>query len=307
MLRRHVDDSGKTLAVLGAEINVSKAQAGVHLAGKVPTKAFIAALIGATIRPELRERRQEEALALREQALRSAPHTTASALAVSGLGPGYAAELAAAHARQIETYDRLTRALEQQAEEKQRQVGNLETRVQDQLRQLAGELDRLRASTNTSSLTDDPAENHLSADTIRNDVDAVLTRASAIKDEDNTTLSRVTSKLDDIAAEVVQGNSADSELLRARHSHAVSVGQSGDPERAAALLDKLIPDYTRILGPDHPDTLRARHGHAIGVGEANAPEQAAALLNGLLRDCARALGRDHPDTLRIRAYRRRYL
>ncbi|MER0429996.1 hypothetical protein [Streptomyces microflavus] len=115
-LRRHVDDSGKTLAVLSGEISMSKAQTGVYLAGKVPTEAFVVALIRATVRPELRERREEEALALREQAMRAAPRTTPGAPAVAGPGAGYAVELAAAQARQIETYDRYTRALEQRAD-----------------------------------------------------------------------------------------------------------------------------------------------------------------------------------------------
>ncbi len=37
-LRQHVDDSGKTLAVLSGEISMSKAQTGVYLAGKLPTE-----------------------------------------------------------------------------------------------------------------------------------------------------------------------------------------------------------------------------------------------------------------------------
>ncbi|SCK55695.1 hypothetical protein YUYDRAFT_07379 [Streptomyces sp. ScaeMP-e48] len=115
-LRRHVDDSGKTLATLAPEVHMGKAQTGVYLAGTVPKEAFIVALIRATVRPDLRQRRQEEALALREQAMRPAPRTTPGAPVAAGPGAGYAVELAAAQARQIETYDRLTRALEQRAE-----------------------------------------------------------------------------------------------------------------------------------------------------------------------------------------------
>ncbi|MCD9904540.1 hypothetical protein LUR56_39695, partial [Streptomyces sp. MT29] len=115
-LRRHVDDSGKTLAVLSGEISMSKAQTGVYLAGKVPAETFIVALIRATVRPDLRQRRQEEARALREQALRPASRSTTGAPVAAGPGAGYAVELAAAQAQQIETYDRLTRALEQRAE-----------------------------------------------------------------------------------------------------------------------------------------------------------------------------------------------
>ncbi|MFE9701614.1 MULTISPECIES: hypothetical protein [unclassified Streptomyces] len=285
MLRRHVDESGKTLAVLGGEISMSKAQTGVYLAGKVPTQAFIVALVKATVRPELRQRRQDEALALREQTLRPAPRTTPGAPAPAGPGAGYAVELAAAHARQIETYDRLTRTLEQRAEveraknnsdklvmvllnmihqldrrvtdlveerdqllaqpqgealedaerklaraeeqeqraraelrraeEKQRQAEDLEARVTDQLRQLTDELDRLRAGDTTSpvpalpALAGEPQEHHASADPVGDDIDAALAHASQVNDEDNTTLNRVTSELNEPTAEVVQDNPPD--------------------------------------------------------------------------------------------------
>ncbi|WP_331724923.1 hypothetical protein OHB07_39460 (plasmid) [Streptomyces sp. NBC_00111] len=378
MLRRHVDASGKSLAVLGGEILVSKAQTGVYLAGKVPTEAFIVALIKATVRPELRERRQEEALALREQALRPAPRTTPGTPAAPG--PGYAVELAAAHARQIETYDRLARALEQRAEveraknnsdklvmvllnmihqldrrvtnlvkerdqlrtrpptealedaerklaraeeqeqrartelrraeEKQRQAEGLEARMQDQLRRLTDELDRLRAGDTTSPLeafpvlADEPQENRSSADPVGDDIDAVLARASAVNDEDNTTLNRVTSELDEPTAQVVQDNPPDNpkspESLNSRHGHAVSVGAAGNPGRAAALFNELIPEFTRTLGADHPHTLHTRHNHAVSVGKAGDPGLATTLFKELIPDLTRTLGADHPDTLDTR-------
>lgn len=284
-LRRHVDDSGKTLAVLSGEISLGKAQTGVYLAGKVPTEAFIVALIRATVRPELRERRQEEALALREQALRPAPRTATGAPVVAGPGAGYAVEVAAAQARQIETYDRLTRTLEQRAEveraknnsdklvmvllnmirqldrrvtdltkerdqllarprsealedaerklaraeeqeqraraelrraeDKQRQAEDLEAKVQDQLRRLTDELDRLRAGDTTSplntlpALPDEPEAGPVSADPVGDDIDAALARASQVNDEDNTTLNRLTTELNEPPAEVVQDNPPD--------------------------------------------------------------------------------------------------
>ncbi|MFE1892658.1 hypothetical protein ACFW9R_29390, partial [Streptomyces microflavus] len=324
-LRRHVDDSGKTLAVLSGEISMSKAQTGVYLAGKLPTQAFIAALIRATVRPELRERREEEALALREQAMRPAPRTTPGAPIAAGPGAGYAVELAAAQARQIETYDRLTRTLEQRAdveraknnsdklvmvllnmihqldrrvadlakerdqllarprsealedaerklaraeeqeqraraelrraEEKQRQAEALEARVSDQLRRLTDELDRLRAGDTTSppgtlpAVPDEPEAGPVSSDPVGDDIDAVLARASQVNDEDNTTLNRVTSELNEPTAGVVQDNPPDNftepESLLARHNHALSMKEAGDPQQAAALLAELIPHYTR--------------------------------------------------------------
>ncbi|MFJ9656203.1 tetratricopeptide repeat protein [Streptomyces microflavus] len=379
-LRRHVDDSGKTLAVLSGEISMSKAQTGVYLAGKLPTQAFIAALIRATVRPELRQRRQEEALALREQAMRPTPRTTPGAPVAAGPGAGYAVELAAAQARQIETYDRLTRTLEQRAdveraknnsdklvmvllnmihqldrrvtdlakerdqlltqprsealedaerklaraeeqeqraraelrraEEKQRQAEDLEARVQDQLRRLTDELDRLRAGDTTSPvealpvLADEPSEKPYSADPVGDDIDAVLARAGAVNEEDNTTLNRVTSELNEPTAEVVQDNPPDNptspESLNSRHGHAVSVAAAGNPGRAAALFNELIPEFTRALGADHPHTLHTRHNHAVSVGKAGNPGQAASLFNELIPDLTRTIGANHTDTLDTR-------
>ncbi|WP_331740280.1 hypothetical protein OG323_37155 (plasmid) [Streptomyces cyaneofuscatus] len=387
-LRRHVDDSGKTLAVLSGEISMSKAQTGVYLAGKVPTQAFIAALIRATIRPELRERRHEEALALREQAMRPAPRTTTGAPVAAVPGAGYAVELAAAQARQIETYDRLTRTLEQRAEveraknnsdklvmvllnmihqldrrvtdlakerdqllarprsealedaerklaraeeqeqraraelrraeEKQRQAEDLEARVTDQLRRLTDELDRLRAGDTTSpldtlpALPDEPEAGRVPADEagpvpadpVGDDIDAVLARASQVNDEDNTTLNRVTSELNEPTAGVVQDNPpdnpADPDSLEARYAHAVSLGEAGDPGQAAALLRELLPDFTRTLGRKHLSTLYAFYNYAFNVGAAGAPDRAAGLFKGLITDFIDVQGPDHPDTLDAR-------
>ncbi|MER6639722.1 hypothetical protein ABT285_29840 [Streptomyces microflavus] len=308
---------------------MSKAQTGVYLAGKVPTEAFVVALIRATVRPELRERRQEEALALREQAMRPAPRTTPGAPVAAGPGAGYAVELAAAQARQIETYDRLTRALEQRAEveraknnsdklvmvllnmihqldrrvaglieerdqlraqprsealedaerklaraeeqeqraraelrraeEKQRQAEDLETKVQDQLRQLTDELDRLRAGDTTSpietlpALPDESEAGPVSADPVGDDIDAVLARASQVNDEDNTTLNRLTSELDEPAAGVVQDNPPDNpEVLAGRSVSAVSplpgVPDEGQEAVRALLRRSPAPDlFVRFL------------------------------------------------------------
>ncbi|QKW41069.1 hypothetical protein [Streptomyces microflavus] len=158
-----MDDSGKTLAVLSGEISMSKAQTGVYLAGKLPTQAFIAALIRATVRPELRERRQEEALALREQAMRPVPRTTPGAPVAAGPGAGYAVELAAAQARQIETYDRYTRALEQRAEVERAKNNsdklvmvllNMIHQLDRRVTSLVEERDQLRAQPRSEALED---------------------------------------------------------------------------------------------------------------------------------------------------------
>jgi hypothetical protein len=46
--------------------------------------------------------------------------------------------------------------------------------------------------------------------------------------------------------------------LRSRNNLAWAVGQAGNWAEAVRLYQDLIPDQTRILGPDHPDTLRSR-------------------------------------------------
>ncbi|MFC8201695.1 hypothetical protein ACFUTV_40900 [Streptomyces sp. NPDC057298] len=369
-----------TLRALGDEINVSKSQTGAYLAGKVPSEKFIEVLIRATVRPALRERRKEEALALRKRALlptpRGAPGTPV------GPGPGYAVELAAAQARQIETYDRLTRALEQQAEvaraknnsdklvmvllnmirqldrrvadlaeerdqlrtrprseaalegaerklaraaeqekraraelqraeEKQRQAEELEARVKDQLRQLTDELDRLRAGDAASpldalpDLVEEPVEKLHSTDPVGDDIDAVLARANAVNDEDNDTLCRVSSQLDDVHDEVVQDNPPDildgyQLALLVRVQQAINVGKGGDPGRAVELLTDLTAKLTSAVGTDDRLTLLARTHWAINVSENGDWQQASEMFAYLIPVLTRVLGPDHLELLTAR-------
>lgn len=151
-LRTRVDESGKTLANLATEINFSKTQISVYLGGKIPSRGFVTALIKATVPSAIRERRLHEATTLLDAALHppraagSVSHPTADVT-----------DLVQAQARQIETYDRLTRSLEQQAELRQTaensaklimvlltMIDNLQNRVtglikeRDQLRRSGG-------------------------------------------------------------------------------------------------------------------------------------------------------------------------
>ncbi|MCA1272381.1 hypothetical protein LCE32_20345, partial [Streptomyces sp. 7G] len=315
--RGHVDACGKTLADLAVEISMSKAQTGVYLAGKVPTEKFVVALIRATVRPELRERRQEEALELRQRALFPA---TRPASETTPREPSYAVELAAAQTRQLETYDRLTRSLEQQAaverarinsdklvmvllhmihqldrrvaalarqrdallsqpqiealgdterklaraeaqaeraqlelrraEDKQRKAEELSARVQEQLLRLTDELDRLR--TGDASPLDrlpaviaepDPTQQSGPMDPVGDDIDHLLVRAGTVNDEDDDTLSRVASELDEAGTWVVRDNRVDNSSAakermvtgppapgdgRAVHDLLARVAQAGD-------------------------------------------------------------------------------
>ncbi|MFD9081718.1 helix-turn-helix domain-containing protein [Streptomyces erythrochromogenes] len=110
-LRTRVDESGKTLAALATAINMSRSQISVYLGGKVPTQRFVTAIVDATVPAPLRERRQEEANTLLRDA--HSPRKPASGTTLPAVG---VVELAQIQARQIDTYDRLTRSLEQQAE-----------------------------------------------------------------------------------------------------------------------------------------------------------------------------------------------
>lgn len=115
-LRAQVDASGKTLAVLEKEIGYSTTQISSLLGGRIPAQRFVTSVIDATVPAPLRERRRSEAAALLYEAMHP-PRVPAPAKAA--VPPAAVVDLAAVQARQIETYDRLTRALEQQAELRQ--------------------------------------------------------------------------------------------------------------------------------------------------------------------------------------------
>ncbi|MFJ8762878.1 hypothetical protein [Streptomyces cyaneofuscatus] len=213
---------------------------------------------------------------------------------------GQALEDAERKLARAEEQEQRARAELRRAEEKQRQAETLEAVLQDQLRRLTDELDRLRASDTTPplntlpALPDEPEAGPVSSDPVGDDIDAVLARASQVNDEDNTTLNRLTSELPEPATWwVVQDNPPDnspseesqrkaeadeetSESLHTRLQFAVKVGGRGDPIRAVDLLNELMPDLTRVLGADHPDTLTARLGAAYYAGEIGDATGAAA-------------------------------
>ncbi|MCX5381125.1 tetratricopeptide repeat protein [Streptomyces sp. NBC_00091] len=116
-LRAQVEGSGKTLAVLEKEISWSSTQISSLLGGRIPPQRFVTSLITATVPAPLRERRQSEADTLLYEALH--PPRTPAPQVVAPRAAATTLDLAAVQAQQIETYDRLTRALEQQAELRQ--------------------------------------------------------------------------------------------------------------------------------------------------------------------------------------------
>ncbi|GGW73062.1 DUF3710 domain-containing protein [Streptomyces xantholiticus] len=108
-LRAQVDASGKTLATLAGQVHVSKSQISERLAGKVPDRQFVTALIRVTVpEPRLRVHRLQQAEKLLQAAADPSPRKRPAPMPVSAL------ELAEVRAQQVEIYDRLTRSLEQQ-------------------------------------------------------------------------------------------------------------------------------------------------------------------------------------------------
>ncbi|MER6641053.1 tetratricopeptide repeat protein [Streptomyces microflavus] len=335
-----MDDSGKTLAVLSGEISMSKAQTGVYLAGKLPTEAFIVALVRATVRPELRGRRQEEALTLREQAVCPAPRNKPGIPdpGRAGSGPGYAVELAAAQARQIETYDRLTRTLEQRAEVERAKNNsdklvmvllNMIHQLDRRLNDLAKERDQLLNRPRSEALED--AERKLArAEEQEQRARAELRRAEEKQRQAETLEARVTDELRRLTDELDRLRAADTtspiSTLPALPDEPEAGPVSADPvgddidavlARASEVNDEDNTTLNRVtseLGepsagvvqdspPDNltsADLLEARLSHAEEVADAGNYERAVALFKELLPDVNRAFGTDHPDTLTTR-------
>ncbi|MEV0452821.1 hypothetical protein [Streptomyces sp. NPDC050600] len=151
-LRLRVDESGKTFAVLSTEIAYSTSHISTYLGGRIPPHAFVVWLVAVTVPPPLRERREAEAIGL----LRDAEHPprTAAKPFVPAQAAAATVSLAQVQAEQIQVYERLTRALEQEGELRQAAensarlvwvlLGMVST-LEDRVRKLTSERDRLAA------------------------------------------------------------------------------------------------------------------------------------------------------------------
>ncbi|WP_051841685.1 tetratricopeptide repeat protein [Streptomyces sp. NRRL F-5193] len=149
-LRLRIDESGKTLAVLSKQVGYSTSQLSTHLSGRIPPHDLVVGLIAATVPPALRERREAEAVRL----LRDAEHPPRAVAKPVVPAQSSAVSLAKVQADQIQVYERLTRALEQEGELRQAAensarlvwvlLGMVNT-LEDRVRQLTGERDRLAA------------------------------------------------------------------------------------------------------------------------------------------------------------------
>jgi tetratricopeptide repeat protein len=93
--------------------------------------------------------------------------------------------------------------------------------------------------------------------------------------------------------------------LATRHNIALWTGKAGEAGPARHLFAALLPDVTRVLGADHPETLKARGGVAGWTGEGD-PGWTRDLFAALLPDVTRVLGPEHPETLRARASHARW-
>ncbi|MFC9491940.1 hypothetical protein ACFTZM_38520 [Streptomyces hydrogenans] len=147
-LRLRVDESGKTLAVLSKQVGYSTSQLSTHLSGRIPPHDLVVGLIAATVPALLRERREAEAVRM----LRDAQHPPRTAARSVVPAQVSAVSVAQVQAEQLQVYERLTRALEQEGELRQAAensarlvwvlLGMVNT-LEDRVRQLSGERDRL--------------------------------------------------------------------------------------------------------------------------------------------------------------------
>ncbi|GAA1794077.1 serine/threonine-protein kinase [Actinomadura chokoriensis] len=88
--------------------------------------------------------------------------------------------------------------------------------------------------------------------------------------------------------------------LRVRAAQAGEHGMAGRYSVAVGILQSLLPDRQRVLGPEHPDTLTTRHNLAHWTGHAGDPAAARDQFADLLPVRERVLGPEHADTLNTR-------
>ncbi|WP_328966210.1 tetratricopeptide repeat protein [Streptomyces virginiae] len=258
-LRHQVDASGKTLAVLAGEVGYSKSQVSHLLGGRIPPRHFVVALISATVPDLLRERRQADALQLLHAAEHpprtSAPTVPAQAGAVT----------LAQQADQIQVYERLTRALEQEGELRQAAENSarliwvllgMVNRLDDRVRVLSGERDRLAGQVAGGAV--EAAEKRLTrAEEQKAKAESELTRAEEKKRQADSLADRLREEIEALTDELDRlrgdGPSPHDDLPRQDvHLHE---GPKGDAEaddidtalaRAAAVNDEDSDTIDRI-------------------------------------------------------------
>ncbi|MFF1713943.1 tetratricopeptide repeat protein [Streptomyces sp. NPDC058268] len=214
-----------------------------------------------------------------------------------------------------QTQQQLARAQEQEqraqqellrTQEKQRQAEEVAALVQAQVDQLTDELDRLQGTTTNDTSARNvpsgpPGEPAVTADPIGDDIDQALVRITAVNDQDNQVLRRITHDVlpDPPPERVVRDISPDN--LTALREAAQAAADVADQRTAVGLYTALVDAYKRRIGPEHPDTLATRSDLAWWRGKAGDAAGAAAALAGLLPIQERVLGPEHPDTLATRS------
>ncbi|MEV5769213.1 tetratricopeptide repeat protein [Micromonospora sp. NPDC052213] len=87
--------------------------------------------------------------------------------------------------------------------------------------------------------------------------------------------------------------------MTARTNLAVSYRRAGRNTEAVDLLTKMVADYVRLLGEEHPSTLTARANLATSYRQAERTAEAVALLAKVTADSTRLLGDNHPNTVAV--------
>lgn len=109
------------------------------------------------------------------------------------------------------------------------------------------------------ALADEPEAGPVSADPVGDDIDAVLARATAVNDEGNTTLNRLSSELNEPAARVVQDNPPDNPEVLAGRSVSAASPLPGVPDKGQeAVRAAAAQPYARSV-PSFPG-----RGNAVG-------------------------------------------
>lgn len=89
-------------------------------------------------------------------------------------------------------------------------------------------------------------------------------------------------------------------MLYLQHQAATYRLQQGHTSAAITEYERLLVDYERVLGKDHPNTLTTRANLAHAYLRAGQVDKAIVEFELLLADARRVLGEDHPDTLATR-------
>lgn len=111
-LRGLVDASGKTLKEVSEAIHVSPSAASLNLSGRIPSENFVISLVEATVsNPALRARHRIRAISLLQEAANPAAKPSGRAQAAIPVQGGVTRAQG-----EVQTYDRLVRALEYQAD-----------------------------------------------------------------------------------------------------------------------------------------------------------------------------------------------